>query len=303
MNSSHGSSYVGRFAPSPTGPLHLGSLLAAVASYVDARANSGCWLLRMEDIDPPREPPEAADTILQQLEALALHWDGDVLYQSTRLDSYAAALSELQAKDLCFRCDCSRQRVKALGSVYDGHCRHRKDPPQSDFALRILTDDRIVKFEDMIQGVYQQQLGKDVGDFVLLRRDGRFSYQLAVVVDDAFQGITHVVRGTDLLDSTPRQIYLQELLGCSTPHYAHIPIIINEKGQKLSKQHFAPSIDPHRAGELLACCLSALGLSPPEDLSLAKPAEILTWAVQHWDIHAVPRLANIPQQQLPLQDF
>lgn len=290
--------YIGRFAPSPSGPLHFGSLLAAVASFLDARAHQGRWLLRMEDLDPAREPSGTDQTILQQLIDFGLDWDGEVLYQSSRLSAYTAVLDSLKARDLCYACDCSRQRIKELGSVYDGHCRSRGSPPTADFALRLKSDRRIVTFDDLIQGPQSQQLDRDTGDFVVRRRDGLIPYQLAVVVDDAFQAITHVVRGWDLLDSTPRQIYLQQLLEYATPQYAHIPIVTNQLGQKLSKQHFAEAIQPSRRRSLIHDALTVLGLNPRPGNRGESVGAQLESAIAHWRIQDVPKLANIPEPPL-----
>ncbi len=290
------SPYVGRFAPSPTGPLHFGSVIAAVASYIDARANHGRWLVRMEDLDPPREPPGAAAQILKQLTQLGLVWDGEVLYQSQRLENYAQALQELQNSDLCFHCDCTRSKIKASGPIYDGTCRHRTPPPAHGYAVRIKTRNTLIEFEDLVQGVYGQNLGTEIGDFVILRKDKLFAYQLAVVVDDEYQGITHVVRGFDLLDSTPRQVYLQGLLNYSTPRYGHIPVIVNEKGDKLSKQSFAPTADVQNSSVLIYQCLALLGQAPPANLLNTVPDAQLRWGIEHWDIQAVPKLAKLPQE-------
>jgi len=292
------SGYTGRFAPSPSGPLHFGSLLSAVASYLDARSQHGRWLVRMEDLDPDREPPGTDQIILQQLQDFGLVWDGDVIYQSSRLSAYAEAFAQLDSRGLCYCCDCSRQRIKSLGSVYDGHCRNRPVPVGSDSAIRLRTDDRTIEFEDLIQGTQSEQLAKKTGDFIICRRDGLFAYQLAVVVDDAWQNITHIVRGWDLLESTARQIYLQQLLNYPTPVYAHVPIITNALGQKLSKQHFAEPLDPARRGELLFRCLHLLGLQPDPQISHFPVAEQLLWAIGRWHIQAVPKLANIPEVSL-----
>ena len=290
--------YVGRFAPSPTGPLHFGSLIAAVASYVDAKANRGLWLLRMEDLDPPREPPGAAEKILLQLQQLQLEWDGEVLYQSQRLSAYEEVLESLSSRQLCFPCSCTRQQIKALGSIYDGRCRKRNKPPQEAFAIRLKTDPVETEFDDLVQGLFQQNIGRDVGDFVVRRKDNFFAYQLAVAVDDAFQGINTIIRGFDLLDSTSRQIYLQSILGYPTPRYGHVPIIVNEQGEKLSKQRFAPPVDTKNASQLIHLALQFLGQSPPDGLRKACAAEQLQWAIEHWRIQAVPKLANIPQDSL-----
>ena len=285
--------YVGRFAPSPTGPLHFGSLVAALASYFDARSNKGTWLVRMEDLDPPREPPGTDELILEQLHALGLEWDGEVLYQSNRLEVYSATLKRLKATGLCFACDCTRPRIKSIGGIYDGRCRNRKLPFSAGLATRVTTDNSLHEFEDAIQGSYSQTLEQDTGDFTLLRKDGLFAYQLAVVVDDADQGISHVVRGYDLLESTPRQIYLQKLLGFMTPQYAHVPVIVNEQGQKLSKQHFADAIEVKAASKVLHNAMRYLGLRPANSQISEPPAELLAWGIDNWDIQTVPKLANI----------
>lgn len=284
--------YIGRFAPSPSGPLHFGSIIAALASFLDAKANKGLWLLRMEDIDPDREPPEAADQILRCLEQLSLHWDGDVLYQSQRLDAYAEALQTLQRSGLIYSCACTRQQIQAMGGVYDNRCRHRDDKVTGS-ALRLRTKNIQVSFHDRIQGEQSQDLLYECGDFVLVRKDGLFAYQLAVVVDDAWQGVTDIVRGYDLLESTPRQLYLQQCLKYPQPRYAHIPVAINNEGQKLSKQHFADAVNPQQATELLLKALEFLGQNPDPALPDANLAELLAWAIAHWDIQAVPKFANI----------
>lgn len=295
-------SYRGRFAPSPTGPLHLGSLIAALASYLDARAHEGAWLLRMEDLDPPREPEGAAAIILNQLEALHLHWDGPVLYQSQRLDAYADALSELSRNQLCFPCTCTRQRLKSLNGVYDGHCKSTTITASDRFAIRAAVPDEHYGFEDRIQGRFCLQLKNEVGDFVIKRKDGLFAYQLAVTVDDEFQQITDVVRGQDLLDSTPRQLYLQQQLGYRTPRYAHIPVIVDERGDKLSKQNFAQAIDADNGPELIYLALVYLGQSPDSGLLDSDCESLLKWGVENWDIQAVPKLATIPQSPDSIAD-
>lgn len=286
-------SYVGRFAPSPTGPLHFGSLVAALASYFDAKSNKGTWLVRMEDLDPPREPTGTAEFILEQLHALGLEWDNEVLYQSRRLDVYRATLERLKATGLCFACDCTRPRIKSIGGIYDGKCRDRKLPFNAGLATRVMTNKNLVEFVDAVQGSYSQILEQDLGDFTLLRKDSLFAYQLAVVVDDADQGISHVVRGYDLLESTPRQIYLQQLLGFLTPQYAHVPVVVNKQGRKLSKQHFADAIDVKAASRVLHNAMRFLGLRPADTQNSDSPAELLAWGIDNWDIQAVPKLANI----------
>jgi glutamyl-Q tRNA(Asp) synthetase len=291
-------SYVGRFAPSPTGPLHLGSLVAALASWLDARAAGGRWLVRMEDLDRPRCEPGAADTILRQLEAYGLVWDGSVLYQSQRDDAYATALDALKSQGAVFACTCTRSQLahaprNAEGEIlYPGTCRLHA-PPLTAHAWRVRVERVSTYFVDRIHGALQQDLASEVGDFIVKRADGLFAYQLAVVVDDAFQDITHVVRGADLLWNTPRQIYLQTLLGLPLPVYAHVPLITNAAGQKLSKQTLAPALPESGSRAVLAEALAALGHPPPADLVGAGPAELLAWASAHWHIENVPQHPTI----------
>ncbi len=286
--------YIGRFAPSPTGPLHQGSLVAAVASFLDARAAGGRWLVRMEDLDRPRCEPGAADTILRQLEAYGLHWDGTVLHQSQRDDAYAAALDELKTLGAVYPCACSRRQLAQAPrshegeTLYPGSCRTGLPPGAAARAWRVRVPDVSTCFHDRIQGGLQQNLAHEVGDFIVKRADGLFAYQLAVVVDDAFQGISHVVRGADLLWNTPRQIYLQRLLGLPLPAYAHVPLITNAAGQKLSKQTLAPALPASGQGAALAQALAALGHPPPVELAGTEPAELLAWASAHWQIENVP---------------
>lgn len=290
--------YVGRFAPSPTGPLHFGSLIAAVASYLDARANSGRWLVRMEDLDPPREPPGAADQILSQLQQLGFRWDGEVLYQSARLETYGKVLQQLQDQGHCYCCDCTRSQIRAMGSIYNGSCRHRSTPLQGEYAIRLKTESATITIDDLVQGRYQQNIGEETGDFVIFRKDKLFAYQLAVVIDDEFQGISHIIRGFDLIDSAPRQIYLQRLLHYSTPAYGHVPIIIDEQGKKLSKQHFAAPIDVENAEQLIHQSLMFLGQAPPDSNKHTDSGSQLQWGIENWDIQAIPKLATISQDLL-----
>ncbi|HEX4869655.1 MAG TPA: tRNA glutamyl-Q(34) synthetase GluQRS [Moraxellaceae bacterium] len=272
--------YIGRFAPSPTGALHFGSLVAAVGSYCAARAAGGRWLLRMEDIDPPRAMPGASDLILRQLEAYGFGWDGAVLYQSSRSDAYLAALEQLHAQGDVFWCRCSRAELARLGArAYPGTCRARTTP-QADAAIRLRVPPGRVEFEDAVFGPQAEDVATVVGDFVLRRRDGLFSYQLAVVVDDAAQGITQVVRGADLLDNTARQIVLQRRLGLPTPGYLHLPLAVHADGSKLSKQTFATALPLPANARLLRLALVHLGQEPP-DLDL-DCAAWLAWGVAHW---------------------
>jgi glutamyl-Q tRNA(Asp) synthetase len=293
------SPYVGRFAPSPTGPLHPGSLVAAVASWLDARAAEGRWLVRMEDLDRPRCVAGTADTILRQLEAYGLYWDGTVIEQSTRDDAYAAALDSLKDLGRAYPCACTRAQLaqaprNAEGeTIYPGTCRNGLPAGAVARAWRVQVPQGVVGFHDRIHGDLLQDLAREVGDFVVKRADQLFAYQLAVVVDDAWQGISHVVRGADLLWNTPRQIYLQTLLGLPTPAYAHVPLIINAAGQKLSKQTLAPALPLSGRSAMLAQALTALGHPPPTDLNGAEPAELLAWACAHWRIENVPRQSSI----------
>lgn len=282
------SDYIGRFAPSPTGPLHFGSLLSALASYLDARAHHGRWLLRIEDIDPPREQPGATTAIIAALRAHGLQWDGDILYQNQRGAAYREALDRLRDAGLLFYCTCSRAEL-AGHPVYPGTCRARREPPAVPYAVRLRVTAATVSFKDRIQGHYQQQLADEAGDFVIFRKEGLPSYQLAVVVDDAAQGVTQVVRGSDLLDSTPRQLYLQQCLQLPTPGYAHIPVIANNAGQKLSKQSFAAPLDECRAVDNLLAALAFLEQPLPPAANQATVEGLLDWAVAHWRMGSIPQ--------------
>jgi glutamyl-Q tRNA(Asp) synthetase len=290
--------YVGRFAPSPTGALHFGSLVAALASWLDARAARGTWLLRIEDLDAPRAQPSAADLILRSLEALGLTWDGPVAYQSLRAARYEAALQRLQART--YWCGCTRREIADSSvrrapdgaQIYPGTCREGLPSGKRPRALRVRTDGAPIAFEDRVQGNQRQELLRDVGDFILYRADGQFAYQLAVVVDDAEQGVSDVVRGADLLDSTARQIYLQRLLGYPTPRYLHVPAAVNAAGEKLSKQTGAQPIDVARREALIREALRFLNQPATADLDEA---------VLNWDPARIPRReAMVPEDGLPL---
>ncbi|HRF88585.1 MAG: tRNA glutamyl-Q(34) synthetase GluQRS [Cellvibrionales bacterium] len=283
-------SLTGRFAPSPSGPLHFGSLLAAVASFVDARAAGGRWLLRMEDIDPPREMAGADKLILSTLEQHGLHWDGAVLYQSTRHARYREVLDDLLARGQIYRCACTRARLISLHRVYDGYCRQHPPPADAACALRLQLPEKSVVFDDRIQGVQVQHLA-EAGDCIIHRKDGLFAYQLAVVVDDIDQGVTDIVRGSDILPSTGAQIHLTELLNGTTPRYAHVPVLLGADGHKLSKQSFAPAVDNRRASANLHYVLQQLKQNPPLDLAHEAPEVVLQWAVAHWDITQIATTA------------
>ncbi|MBY4678290.1 tRNA glutamyl-Q(34) synthetase GluQRS [Marinobacterium arenosum] len=291
-------SYIGRFAPSPTGLLHFGSLLAALASYLDARARQGRWLLRIEDLDPPREHPGARIVIPQTLERFGLHWDGPISYQSDRLHHYQQALEQLLEQQSAYRCDCSRSAIqKRTGSnLYDRYCLLQPPHEQQQCAIRVHVDSRSLAFDDQIQGPQQYRLDQDSGDFVIRRKDGLFAYQLAVVVDDYLQGISHVVRGCDLLDETPKQIRLQRLLGYPQPHYCHIPVASNAAGQKLSKQTFAAPLDDQQPVPQLLAALRFLGQRPDSTLTDARAEELLSWAVENWRPEQIPRRPSIHWQ-------
>ena len=290
--------YRGRFAPSPTGPLHLGSLMAAVASYLDARAHQGQWLVRMEDIDPPRVVPGSADNILKTLEVFSLEWDGAVMYQSQRDEAYEQALEILNGKGELFKCACSRQHLRPQQGKHLKPCSYHGGP----FSLRLKAADQVIEFEDRCQGLQRQNLRQDVGDFILKRKDGLYAYQLAVVVDDHDQRITHVVRGADLLDSTQRQIYLQHHLTSNPLSYCHFPVLLGDDGHKLSKQAFAAPVDAKNPMAALKLSLKALGQDTvfplKEQDEAGSPKELLSIAIERWDVTLIPSVTGIPQQQL-----
>ena len=260
--------YVGRFAPSPTGPLHFGSLVCALASYLDAKRHDGKWLLRIEDIDPPREQPGAADAIRRTLEVHGLCWDGEVRYQSQRSEAYWDCLNDLKKSRLIYPCNCTRARLTPLGGRYDGYCRRHPPAANEPCALRLKVTglpaefrhiDNAIEFVDRIQGIQKEDIARVSGDFVIHRKDGLFAYQLAVVVDDIDQGVTDIVRGDDLLDTTARQIFLYHILGKKPPRYAHIPVVKDQHGNKLSKQNHAPAIDDSVPANNLLAALTTLG--------------------------------------------
>ena len=281
----------GRFAPSPTGPLHLGSLVAAVGSWLFARAAGGYWLVRMEDIDTPRVVPGSAEEILAALQRYGLEWDGEIVWQSQRSALYERALDELRAKDLVYDCACSRadlQRAASapLGSepVYPGTCRNGIAPGKTARAIRFRAPDEIVAFDDLVVGHQQENVAEKTGDFVVRRADGLFAYQLAVVVDDGDQGVTQVVRGADLLASTPRQIALQRALRLPVPEYAHLPLVVNADGAKLGKRDGAlplPALDEARVRETLALALQHLGI---EGITGGSPGEMLELALARFRV-------------------
>ncbi len=289
--------YIGRFAPSPTGPLHFGSLVAAVGSWLDARAHDGTWLVRMEDVDETRTVPGAGDGILRSLEAFGLHWDGAVEWQSARKPHYAAALERLRDLGWTYRCACSRREIADSGlrglegAIYPGTCRQLRLGPHTEGPHRLRVAQGAVQFDDRLRGRIGHDIAGEIGDFVLRRRDGLFAYQLAVVVDDSAQGVTDVVRGADLLWSTPRQVLLQHLLALPTPAYLHLPVATNAAGEKLSKQTQAAAVDAGDAARLLAAALAFLGQHavPPD-----RPQRMLANAAAGWKRHAIPLKAAPP---------
>jgi glutamyl-Q tRNA(Asp) synthetase len=289
--------YRGRFAPSPTGLLHFGSLVAAMASYLEARRAHGAWLVRMEDVDRSRCQKQYAEAILTALGALGMESDEPVMYQTQRAEAYAAALTQLGAN--VYACSCSR---KDLGGqeAYRGRCRNGPEAGKPVRSLRLKAPGEVICFRDAVQGWFCGDLAKAPGDFPLYRPvEDMYTYQLAVVVDDEAQGITHVVRGADLLDSTPRQIYLQRCLGYRKPHYLHIPVVVDERGQKLSKQNLAPAIGGEDAALVLWRGLEFLGQAPPAELRHWTLTAIWEWARQHWQRERIPRVAERPMPTGP----
>lgn len=269
-------------------------MVAAVGSYLDAKSHLGEWLVRMEDLDPPRVAVGAADDILRTLEAYGLQWDGAVMYQSQRGEVYREALDQLQGAGVLYPCNCSRREIadsalnNVAGLIYPGHCRNGMRPGRAEHALRLRADEICIQFDDRLQGKCEQRLNLEVGDFVLRRADGLYAYQLAVVVDDAAQGITDVVRGADILDSTPRQIYLQQLFGFPTPSYLHLPVAVNAKGEKLSKQTLAPAVNTTNTLPLLFKVLEFLGQKPPLVLLEGDVNAFWSWAIANWDAKEIP---------------
>lgn len=280
--------YVGRFAPSPTGPLHFGSLITAVASYCDARAHHGKWLVRIEDTDIPRIYPGSEEHILRSIDAFQFEADDAITFQKDRLDIYDAVIDQLLQNHLVYACQCTR---KMLGSnhIYAGTCRDLNLPFEQQ-AIRVKVSDQEICFSDRLQGIHCSNLQQDLGDFVLKRRDGIINYQLAVVVDDYLQGMTHVVRGADLLDNTERQIWLGSILGYPKLEYMHLPLAMNDQGQKLSKQNMAQALDLNRAPELLQQAIRAL--HQPE-VDLDTPAHMLKQAIAQWDTQQIPHTMQL----------
>ena len=297
--------YRGRFAPSPTGPLHFGSLIAAVGSYLQAKSQGGEWLVRIEDLDTPRNVFGAADDILRMLEAFGFEWDGELIYQSERNEIYRAALETLTAQGATFRCACSRKEIADSsmigieGPVYPGKCRGGVMPGRKAHAIRVRVGESKIEFTDLVQQSIAQNLATEIGDFVLRRADDIIAYQLAVVVDDAAQGITEIIRGADLLASTPRQIFLQRLLGYPIPRFGHLPVATNRAGEKLSKQTLAQAVDTKHSTGLLFDALTFLGQSPPAELQQPSQKPLWDWALGHWSLAKVPAVRTIPINDNP----
>ncbi|MEE2001103.1 tRNA glutamyl-Q(34) synthetase GluQRS [Alkalimonas sp. MEB108] len=286
---------VGRFAPSPSGPLHFGSLVAALASYLQVKSSQGRWLVRIEDIDEPRSQAGAADSILRSLEQFGLLWDGTIWYQSQRKARYQAIFDQLYQQGLLYGCDCPRKAIAAMGGLYNGHCRQRQLSPKhpKPLAWRLCGSSVATEFDDLILG--KQQLEPDFcqEDYIIKRRDSIFAYQLVVVVDDMDQGVTEVIRGADLLNMTTRQQQLFAQLGAAAPVYGHIPLASSSPGQKLSKQNHAPALDASQAVPLLLQALQYLGQATPTELQSASVSELIAFAVSHWCLEQVPKQTEI----------
>lgn len=305
-------SYRGRFAPSPSGYLHFGSLITALASFLDAKKYNGTWLVRLENIDPPREKKGASDHILKTLEAFGLHWDENILFQSNQSEYYFHIIDALFKESHCYYCQCTRAKIKANGGIYQGQCRNLK-LEKNNSAIRVINPYGIAQYQDLIQGHVQcdQALAKE--DFIILRKDGLFAYQLAVVADDIYQNISHVIRGCDLLEPTARQLSFYQLLSekllssmtqqkhssnkdnqqIEAPLFGHIPLAVTEQGYKLSKQNKAPSIDNNHPQPALFAALQFLGQQPPSELQLSSVDEIIQWAITHWQRESVPKKREI----------
>lgn len=294
--------YRGRFAPSPSGLLHFGSLIAALASFLDAKSfitpdgKSGQWLVRIEDIDPPREQAGASSAILATLEAFGLYWDEPVLYQSQQSEIYQDTLSDLHRQNLSYYCQCTRAEIKNIGGIYQGHCRTLKQP-KNNSAVRLINQHGIYQFDDLFQKQKQGKVECDRAlakeDFIIHRKDGLFAYQLAVVVDDIYQDINHVIRGCDLLEPTARQLTLFTTLNSSIPKYGHVPLAVTAKGYKLSKQNKAPAINNNNPQPALIAALNFLGQTPDPNLINEKVDDIIRWAISHWSRDKVTKVKEI----------
>lgn len=291
--------YHGRFAPSPTGALHIGSFFTAIASFLDARSNDGLWHLRIDDLDTPRTVRGSASKILSVLEIAGLNWDGPVLYQSQQTEKYQAALELLDRQRLLYPCTCSRKYLRevagkdSIATVYPGICRDKDQFTSKPHATRIKTSQTIIGFNDQLQSYYEQNLAQQVGDFVVQRRDRIHAYQLAVVVDDASQHISHILRGIDLIESTPRQIYLHTLLGRPIPCYSHVPVVVDRHGVKLSKQTGAKPVEISNIGCVMYNTLCLLNHPPPETMKKAASQELLQWAIKNWNLESLAKIKTV----------
>ncbi|CAM4064255.1 tRNA glutamyl-Q(34) synthetase GluQRS [Vibrio neonatus] len=284
--------YVGRFAPSPSGPLHFGSLVAALGSYFQAKSQGGDWLVRMEDLDPPREMPGAAKLILETLEAYHLYWDGEVVYQSHRHSLYQQQIEQWLSKQQAYYCQCTRKQIKAAGNYYQGQCRD-KNLTADNCSIRIKIDAPVTEFVDLKQGKIDIPAAIAAEDFIIKRRDGLFAYNLAVVIDDIEQGVTEVVRGADLIEPTGRQISLYQLLDAKPVQYLHLPLAVTENGAKLSKQNHAQGISLSNPIPTLICAMRFLGFTLPKQIETADIDEILAWGVKHWHLEQLPKETQV----------
>lgn len=284
--------YIGRFAPSPSGPLHFGSLVAALGSYLDARAHHGQWLVRIEDIDPPREQPGAANDILRTLEAFGFEWDGEVRYQSQHLSDYQAQIEAWLASGQAYYCTCTRRQIKEAGGVYPGWCRD-KDKGPDGAAVRLKSPVEVLAFNDRLHGTLHLDAHLANEDFIIKRRDGLYAYNLAVVLDDIDQGVTDIVRGADLIMPTGRHIALYQQLGQPAPRYLHLPLAVNAEGHKLSKQNRAPAIDNQAPLPALRAAMTFLGLHAVAGTEVATSTQLLDLAVKRWSLAQIPRKTEV----------
>ncbi|MEH6688881.1 MAG: tRNA glutamyl-Q(34) synthetase GluQRS [Halopseudomonas sabulinigri] len=290
--------YIGRFAPTPSGYLHFGSLLAALASYLDARHQQGRWLIRVEDLDQPRSIPGASEHIIETLACYGMYSDGEIIFQQDRLTTYQAQIDQWLTTGQAYYCDCSRRQLAEFNGIYPGTCRHRQLPAAADHAVRLIAPKQPLTALDRLQPPLTQDLATATGDFIIRRRDGIYAYQLAVVLDDIAQGVTDVVRGADLLDSTPRQQWIYQLLGQPLPRYLHIPLLLRADGEKLSKRLGSTPLDPAQAPTELFRALQALAQQPPLALRNANIAEQLEWAIAHWRPQQLSPTQNLQQDSL-----
>ena len=287
--------YRGRFAPSPSGPLHFGSLIAALASFLDAKFHQGTWCVRIEDIDPPREVKGSSTVILKALEVYGLHWDEPVLYQSQQSHYYDQALLDLDNQQLSYYCQCTRADIKKMGGTYNGHCKSLSHLSHNS-ATRVFNQAQINVYSDLFQGKVSTSEHFAKEDFIVKRKDGLYAYQLAVVLDDIYQEITHVIRGCDLLEPTARQLSMYSILGIKPPLYGHVPLAIDLDGYKLSKQNKATALDLNNPAPALFSALTFLGQNPPSELRFENVEAILQWGITHWKRHNIPS-----QQEIPLK--